>query len=80
VEDPLEVLDVPFYIMEYLAGEVITDFTPDALAIPAQRQFMAETLVDTLVALHKVDWRARGLEGLVNQTALMLGILNVLSR
>lgn len=63
MEDALEVLDVPFHIMEYLAGEVITDSTPDALVIPAQRQFMAETLVDTLVALHKVDWRARGLEG-----------------
>lgn len=63
VDDASQVLDVPFYIMEYLAGEVITDVTPASLAIPAQRQFMAETLVDTLVALHKVDWRARGLEG-----------------
>ncbi|WP_406691907.1 phosphotransferase family protein [Saccharopolyspora sp. ID03-671] len=56
-----EVLDVPFYVMSYVEGPVITDQTPPALATPSARRRIGESLVDTLVALHAVDWQACGL-------------------
>ncbi|QDO96400.1 phosphotransferase family protein [Ferrovibrio terrae] len=56
-----EVLDVPFYIMEWLPGVVITDTLPPSLGSPDLRRPMAEVFVDTLVDLHAVDWRSRGL-------------------
>ncbi|HET6507934.1 MAG TPA: phosphotransferase family protein [Baekduia sp.] len=57
-----DVLDVPFYVMSYMKGVVFTDATPPALATPPVRRELAEALIDTLAALHAVDWRARGLE------------------
>lgn len=63
VGQPGDVLDVPFYAMSYMRGVVVTDATPPALATPAIRRELAENLIDTLAALHSVDWRARGLEG-----------------
>ncbi|HVW43919.1 MAG TPA: phosphotransferase family protein [Amycolatopsis sp.] len=59
-----EVLDVPFYVMSYVEGPVITDRTPPALSSPEDRRRIGDSLVDTLAALHAVDWRARGLAGL----------------
>ena len=56
-----EMLDVPFYVMSYMRGVVFTDATPTALAAPAHRRELAQDLIDTLAALHGVDWRARGL-------------------
>jgi len=56
-----ELLDVPFYVMSYMRGVVFTDVTPPALATPAHRRELAHDLIDTLAALHAVDWRARGL-------------------
>ncbi|MCW3041483.1 MAG: phosphotransferase, partial [Solirubrobacterales bacterium] len=55
--------DVPAYVMEYVDGEVITGRTPPGLATDAGRRGLAHGLVDTLAALHAVDWRAAGLEG-----------------
>jgi aminoglycoside phosphotransferase (APT) family kinase protein len=54
-----EVLDVPFYVMSYVVGSIATDATPPGLEGTA----IAFAMVDTLKALHAVDWRARGLEG-----------------
>lgn len=59
-----EVMDVPFYVMEHLDGEVCTSGLPPALDTPEQRPGVAHALVDALVALHGVDWRAVGLEDL----------------
>ncbi|ROS32089.1 phosphotransferase family protein [Amycolatopsis thermoflava] len=59
-----EVIDVPFYVMSYVEGPVITERTPEALSTPADRRRIGESLVDTLAALHAVDWRARGLADL----------------
>jgi aminoglycoside phosphotransferase (APT) family kinase protein len=56
-----EVLDVAFYVMTLALGEVVTDSTPAALA--GSRRTISEGLVDTLVALHDVDWKAAGLDG-----------------
>lgn len=58
-----EVLDVPFYVMSHVEGVVVTTETPPALRTAQLRRGVGEALLDTLVALHAVDWRARGLEG-----------------
>lgn len=56
-----EVIDVPFYVMSHVDGIVATDATPTGLSTPAHRRALGEALIDTLAALHAVDWRARGL-------------------
>ena len=63
VGDDEAVLGVPFYVMEEVPGSVVTTEIPAALDTPAQRRRIAEELVDALVELHEVDWRACGLEG-----------------
>jgi aminoglycoside phosphotransferase (APT) family kinase protein len=57
------VLGVPFYVMEEMHGTVITSDVPPALDSPEQRRRISEELVDALVDVHSVDWRACGLEG-----------------
>ena len=49
------VLGVPFYVMEALDGEVITDHVPLALDGPVERRATGDALVDTLVRLHAID-------------------------
>jgi aminoglycoside phosphotransferase (APT) family kinase protein len=63
VGDDESVLGVPFYVMEEVHGSVLASTIPDALDIPAERRRTAEELVDALVEVHSVDWRACGLEG-----------------
>jgi aminoglycoside phosphotransferase (APT) family kinase protein len=58
-----EVIDVPFYVMDFVRGAVVTGATHDALAAPEHRREIAESFIDVLADLHAVDWRARGLEG-----------------
>jgi aminoglycoside phosphotransferase (APT) family kinase protein len=53
------VIGAPFYVMEHVAGHVLTTGLPDAFAGPQ----IATELIDALVEIHAVDWRARGLEG-----------------
>jgi aminoglycoside phosphotransferase (APT) family kinase protein len=57
------VLGVPFYVMEEMHGSVITSDVPPALDDEEGRRRIAEELVDALVEVHAVDWRACGLEG-----------------
>jgi aminoglycoside phosphotransferase (APT) family kinase protein len=57
------VVGAPFYVMERVAGEVVAATLPPALDTPAQRRRCAEELVDALVEIHAVDWRACGLDG-----------------
>jgi aminoglycoside phosphotransferase (APT) family kinase protein len=54
--DDATVIGAPFYVMERIAGEVITDSIPGPLDDPAQRARIADQLVDALVELHAVDW------------------------
>lgn len=61
-EDP-SVIGAPFYLMERVDGAVVRGELPPAIASLQDRRRMAEQLLDTLVALHAVDWRAAGLEG-----------------
>jgi aminoglycoside phosphotransferase (APT) family kinase protein len=57
------VLGVPFYVMAYAEGDVITGRVPSDLDSVEERRRIAEELIDTLVEIHAVDWRAAGLEG-----------------
>ena len=50
-----EVLGVPFYVMRYLDGHVVTQALPPGLETPAARRRLGEDLVDTLVEIHGAD-------------------------
>ena len=63
VGDDPELIGAPFYVMERVAGEVVTSSLPPALDTVAERRRIGEELVDALVEIHAVDWRACGLEG-----------------
>jgi aminoglycoside phosphotransferase (APT) family kinase protein len=63
VGDDEAVLGVPFYLMEEVHGSVVTTDVSEALDTPEERHRIADELVDALVELHAVDWRACGLEG-----------------
>jgi aminoglycoside phosphotransferase (APT) family kinase protein len=60
--DP-DLIGAPFYVMEQVSGEVITDAMPARLDNPGERARIADQLIDALVELHAVDWLAVGLEG-----------------
>ena len=58
--DDAGVIGVEFFLMEYVEGRVIAD--PGMGPIPAdQRRPLAFAMIDTLAAVHKVDWRGHGL-------------------
>jgi aminoglycoside phosphotransferase (APT) family kinase protein len=57
-----DVVGTPFYVMERLDGRVFADCTLPGVS-PADRRAMVFAMADTLAALHRVDWRARGLAG-----------------
>ena len=54
-------LGVPFYVMAYLDGKVVTERLPPALDAPAERRRVGLELVDALAEIHAVDWVACGL-------------------
>jgi aminoglycoside phosphotransferase (APT) family kinase protein len=62
VGDDEAVIGAPFYVMERIEGEVIVASVPAALDTPPQRRLIAEQLIDALVEIHGVDWRAAGLD------------------
>jgi aminoglycoside phosphotransferase (APT) family kinase protein len=66
-EDPAYI-GAPFVLMEYMRGRVIrSGLIPSKeksfAETPAQRRAVSEQIIDLLVTLQKVDWRAVGLEG-----------------
>jgi len=69
--DDESVIGAPFYVMEEVEGEVITDSMPDALDTPDERCRVADELIDSLVELHSVDWTAIGLEGFGKPTGYL---------
>jgi aminoglycoside phosphotransferase (APT) family kinase protein len=56
-----ELLDVPVFVMDFVDGAVITESTPAPSGDQPLRRHIAESLVDTLAALHAVAWREVGL-------------------
>ncbi len=69
-EDPA-IIGMPFYVMERIAGDVIVTSVPDALDTPSERRLIGEQLIDALVEIHGVDWRAAGLEGFGKPTGYL---------
>jgi len=69
-DDP-GVIGAPFYVMERVAGEVITDSVPEALDAPEQHSRIADELIDALVELHATDWVGAGLEGFGKPTGYL---------
>jgi aminoglycoside phosphotransferase (APT) family kinase protein len=59
-QDP-DVLGVPFYVMEELSGDVVTDTLPAVLGSPDARRAAGDDLVDALAELHAVDIASAGL-------------------
>ncbi|HZN75042.1 MAG TPA: phosphotransferase family protein [Micromonosporaceae bacterium] len=53
-EDP-DVLGAPFYLMQFVPGVVYRSRTQTDPLTPDQRQQLADTMMDTLAALHTVD-------------------------
>ena len=55
------VLGVPFYVMDYLEGHVVTERLPPGLEDERARRRLGEQLVDTLVEIHAADVSAPAL-------------------
>jgi aminoglycoside phosphotransferase (APT) family kinase protein len=51
-----------FYVMARVEGDVIREEEPDRFAAPEHRRRIGEELIDTLAAIHTVDYEAVGLE------------------
>jgi aminoglycoside phosphotransferase (APT) family kinase protein len=62
---------VPFYVMAYEEGHVITNSVPPVLDDLDERRRICEELVDALVEMHAVDWEAAGLEGFGKPTGYL---------
>ncbi|UFJ43025.1 phosphotransferase family protein [Brevibacillus humidisoli] len=59
------ILGAPFYVMERRKGMVLDREWPDGVAYsPELGQRISESVVETLVALHEIDWQAAGLGSL----------------
>ncbi len=69
--EDIEVIGVPFYVMERIAGDVITDSVPARLDTPEEHSRIADELIDALVELHDTDWAAAGLEGFGKPTGYL---------
>ena len=63
--DDDSVLGVPFYVMDYLDGDVVTDRLPPGLEDHHARHRLGEELVDTLVEIHAADVSQPPLAGFV---------------
>jgi aminoglycoside phosphotransferase (APT) family kinase protein len=61
VAEDESVLGVPFYVMTYLDGEVVTDEIVPGLDGESARRRLTEDLVDSLVEIHEADVTTPGL-------------------
>jgi aminoglycoside phosphotransferase (APT) family kinase protein len=71
VGDDPAIIGAPFYVMEQVAGDVITGELPAGLDDVAQRGRIADELIDALVEVHAVDWEAAGLDGFGKPTGYL---------
>jgi aminoglycoside phosphotransferase (APT) family kinase protein len=71
VGDDEQIIGSPFYVMERIEGDVIVASVPAALDSPPERRRIAEELIEALVEIHAVDWRAVGLEGFGKPTGYL---------
>jgi len=61
--EDVSVIGAPFFVMEKVDGHVVRDSLPPFVDREDDRMRVGEELVDALVELHAVDWRAAGLDG-----------------
>ena len=58
----LEIMGVPFYVMERRKGFVLNDTFPPNTEVTFELGYrISETVVDTLAQIHAVDWQTAGL-------------------
>jgi aminoglycoside phosphotransferase (APT) family kinase protein len=69
--DDESILGVPFYVMEFMHGTVITHTIPPAIDNPEGRAKIADELIRALVEVHSLDWRDCGLEGFGKPTGYL---------
>jgi aminoglycoside phosphotransferase (APT) family kinase protein len=69
--DDESILGVPFYVMSYVEGTVMTSEVPEQLATPGERRRISTELIDSLVEVHSVDYEACGLEGFGKPTGYL---------
>jgi aminoglycoside phosphotransferase (APT) family kinase protein len=56
------IIGAPFFVMEKVAGHVITDAVPPEIDTPDARRQIAYELIDALIEVHGVEWRHTPLE------------------
>jgi aminoglycoside phosphotransferase (APT) family kinase protein len=62
-----EVLGAPFYVMEFVDGEVVRRKLPKRyIDSPETQGSLGEELIDALVELHAFDWHGTALEDMAN--------------
>jgi aminoglycoside phosphotransferase (APT) family kinase protein len=66
-----DVIGAPFYVMEMIDGLVVNTVLPRELHAPADLRRLGEDLIDGLIDLHSVDWKARGLGGFGKPTGYL---------
>lgn len=67
LERDASVLGGPFYVMERMRGRVPVQWRgndPEVFPTPSARQRIGLQFVDIEAAIHSIDWRGRGLDGL----------------
>ena len=69
--DDEAVIGAPFYVMEFVDGDVLTDDVPAALDTPEERARISTELIDALAEVHAVDWQSCGLEGFGKPTGYL---------
>ncbi len=70
-DDPA-ILGAPFYIMERRKGVVVnTSFPPGITPTPDLCRKISQTVIDTLVQIHAIDWQAAGLDSLGHPTGFL---------
>ena len=61
-DDP-EIIGAPFYVMERRKGHVIDkSFPPNIEATPDLCTHISNTVIDTLVQIHAIDWQSARLD------------------
>jgi aminoglycoside phosphotransferase (APT) family kinase protein len=61
------VIGVPFYVMDYLEGPIVTGELPGGLETEQARHRLGLDLVDTLVEIHSVDVQAPGVRDFIRE-------------
>lgn len=69
--DDESIIGVPFYVMEFLDGHVITSELPAEFDPPEERRRIGDELIDSMAEMHAVDWRACGLDTFAKHTGYL---------